>query len=170
MPRAPQSSALLAGSPRANRSVFSISMSRTRSMPFQERHLDAIDLAQREAAAAVRMPGERVGDVVSRGDAASGASRSSAAAMRSKASSRAGSGSSRCPAATRLLRPSLRTRLAMRCELPRSRVTQALPSRCAGLQDRRAMGTDAAGRSRGKVSIAIERLAAIVRADFVGQH
>src|SRR5215831_10602787 len=33
MPRAPQSSALLAGSPLANRSVFSIRMSRIRSMP-----------------------------------------------------------------------------------------------------------------------------------------
>ena len=33
MPRAPHSSALLAGSPLANRSVFSISVSRMRSMP-----------------------------------------------------------------------------------------------------------------------------------------
>ena len=60
MPRAPHSSALLAGRPLAKRSVFSTSVSRTRSMPLSS------DISTRltrgtGASRAVRMPDEGVG-------------------------------------------------------------------------------------------------------------
>src|SRR5919109_3262532 len=86
MPRAPQSSALLAGSPRANRSVFSTSVSRMRSIPLSRdistRLTSATGVSRRpcgcqaNASAAAK----------SGGVGAPGASRSSAAAMRPKVS------------------------------------------------------------------------------------
>src|SRR6185437_4553926 len=85
IPRAPQSSALLAGRPRANRSVFSTSMSRTRSTPFKS------DISTRLTCGtgASRPSGCQIkASAASRSGAAldGGASRSSATAIRSRTS------------------------------------------------------------------------------------
>ena len=61
MPRAPHSSALLAGRARAKRWVFSTRRSRTRSMPAQERKVDPVDALNRRQRAAVGAPDERLG-------------------------------------------------------------------------------------------------------------
>ena len=83
MPRAPQRSALLAGRPRAKRSVFSTSTSRMRSMPLSSDISTRLTLA---TGASLRPSGcqENASAAANRGAAAtSGASRSSAAAIRS---------------------------------------------------------------------------------------
>ena len=58
MPRAPHSSALLAGRPRAKRWVFSTRRSRTRSIPRRSRKVDAVDARNRRQRLAVRAPDE----------------------------------------------------------------------------------------------------------------
>ena len=86
MPRAPQSSALLAGSPLAKRSVLSISRSRTRSMPLSS---DMSTRLTRGTGARRRPSGcqAKASAAAKSGDAGTGgASRSSAAAIRSAVS------------------------------------------------------------------------------------
>src|SRR5271166_1119677 len=82
MPRAPQSSALLAGSPRAKRSVFSTSRSRTRSIPL--RRFRSTRLMRFTGASAPRSARQMNASAASKSGAngGAGASRSSASAMR----------------------------------------------------------------------------------------
>ena len=61
MPRAPQSSALLAGRPAAKRSVLASRMSRTRSIPTSSSQRHAGDLGDRAQLLRLRLPDERVG-------------------------------------------------------------------------------------------------------------
>src|SRR5215211_6014794 len=88
MPRAPHKSALLAGRPRAKRSVFSTSMSRTRSMPLSSdistRLTRAIGVRRRPSGCQTKASAAAKSGVAG----ARGARRSSAAAMRLSVSAR----------------------------------------------------------------------------------
>ena len=82
MPRAPHSSALLAGRPRAKRSVFSTRMSRTRSMPLSSDMSTRLTRGTGRELAGIGLPDEGVGGGEIGRLGGGGASRSSAAAMR----------------------------------------------------------------------------------------
>ena len=92
MPRAPHRSALLAGRPRANRSVFSTRRSRTRSTP--RRSLSSTRLTLATGPSVPRSARQTKASAASKSGfaGAKGASRSSASAMRLRRSAWLGSG------------------------------------------------------------------------------
>ncbi len=132
MPRAPHSSALLAGRPRAKRSVFSSSTSRIRSMPLSSDISTRLTLA---TGTSLRPSGcqEKASAAANCGAAgAPGASRSSAAATRSSACSEPG-GAADIRGREAEIEGRFRARLAMVC----GRVRGTLTGAPAELQDRR---------------------------------
>ena len=82
MPRAPHSMALLAGRPRAKRSVFSTRMAFCRSTPFSRPMSTRETLGTGARCGGDGMPDESIGRVRSTRAGGGGASRSSASAMR----------------------------------------------------------------------------------------
>ena len=84
MPRAPHSRTLLAGRPRAKRSVFSSRMSRIRSIPLSRTEIDPADPATGCRRLAVGLPDEGVGgvEIGRRGAAGDGCARSARPAGR----------------------------------------------------------------------------------------
>ena len=131
----------------------------------EQRHLDAIDLGDRDEPPPVRMPGERVGGVeIAAPLARCGASRSSAAAMRSKAPCGSAAAVRRCGGAWRGFRRGLCVaRLAIGDAIGLRRTLSEPPAEPASSAAQRArIRPDSKAQSH----IAIEPLAAIVRADF----
>src|SRR5262245_50807489 len=151
MPRAPQRSALLAGRPRAKRSVFSTSTSRMRSMPLSSDISTRLTLA---TGTSLRPSGcqENASAAANRGaGAASGASRSSAAAIRSSVGCE-GADSLDIRGRAEVLEGRFRTRLAMACDRVRLTLTGAPAALQDRQQDRRFGQPDQAAR-RGRAAL-----------------